>query len=105
MKILAIGDIFGQAAQKKLTETLEAFKRKNQIDLCIVNGENADGARGCEADSIRAVLGAGADVVSGGNHTLRYSSMKEMTDSCERVLRPANFAPQAHGSGYTVVVA
>ncbi len=103
MKILAIGDIFGEAAQKKLRETLSDFKAKHKIDLCIVNGENADGASGCEADSIRGIIGAGADVVSGGNHTLRYPSMKEMTDDCDIALRPANFAPQAHGSGYTIV--
>ncbi len=103
MRILAIGDIFGEDAQRKLRDTLPEFKRKNKIDLCIVNGENADGASGCEADSIRGIFGAGADVVTGGNHTLRYPSMKEMADGCERALRPANFAPQAHGSGYTVV--
>ncbi len=105
MKILAIGDIFGAAAQIKLRETLSDFKKKNNIDLCIVNGENADGASGCEAESIRGILGAGADVVTGGNHTLRFPSMKEMADDCEVVLRPANFAPQAHGSGYTIVSA
>ena len=103
MKILTIGDIFGQKAQKKLYETLEDFKRKHNIDLTIVNGENADGASGCEADSIRGILGAGADVVTGGNHSLKYNSMKEMLDCDERVIRPANFAPQAHGSGYTTV--
>ena len=103
MRILAIGDIFGVAAQKKLTETLEDFKRRHRIDLCIVNGENADGASGCEADSTRAILGAGADVVTGGNHSMRYPSMKEMLDNTELVIRPANFAPQAHGTGYTTV--
>ncbi len=105
MRILAIGDIFGQEAQKKLAETLGEFKRKHNIDLCIVNGENADGASGTEADSTRAILGAGADVVTGGNHSMRYQSMKEMLDCDERVIRPANFAPQAHGSGYTAVEA
>ncbi len=105
MRILAVGDIFGQEAQKKLAETLGDFKRKNNIDLCIVNGENADGASGTEADSTRAILGAGADVVTGGNHSMRYQSMKEMLDCDERVIRPANFAPQAHGSGYTTVEA
>ncbi len=105
MRILAIGDIFGEAAQKKLVSTLPRFKQDNKIDLCIVNGENADGASGCEADSIRAILGAGADVVTGGNHSMRYSSMKDMLDCDERVIRPANFAPQAHGSGYTIFTA
>ena len=105
MRILAIGDIFGHQAQKKLAETLGDIKRKYNIDLCIVNGENADGASGTEADSTRAILGAGADVVTGGNHSMRYQSMKEMLDSTERVIRPANFAPQAHGSGYTTVEA
>ena len=105
MRILAIGDIFGTAAQRKLRETLSDFKRENKIDLCIVNGENADGASGCEADSTRAIFGAGADVVTGGNHSMRYQSMKEMLDETDRVLRPANFSPKAHGWGYTIVSA
>ncbi len=103
MRILAIGDVFGQQAQDKLAATLGDFRRKHSIDLCVVNGENADGASGCEADSTRAILGAGADVVTGGNHSMRYQSMKQMLDCDERVIRPANFAPQAHGSGYTTV--
>lgn len=102
MRILAIGDVFGEQAQKKLTQTLGDFRRKHNIDLCVVNGENADGASGTEADSTRALLGAGADVVTGGNHSMRYQSHKELLDIDERVIRPANFAPQAHGSGYTV---
>ena len=105
MRILAIGDVFGAAAQKKLSETLESFKREHNIDLTVVNGENADGASGTEADSTRAILGAGADVVTGGNHSMRYTSMKELLDIDERVIRPANFAPQAHGTGYTITVA
>ena len=103
MRILAIGDIFGQAAQRRLAETLEEYKRAHNIDLTVVNGENADGASGTEADSTRAILGAGADVVTGGNHSMRYRSMKELLDCDERVIRPANLAPQAHGSGYTTV--
>ena len=105
MRILAIGDIFGTRTQAKLAATLEDFKREHKIDFTVVNGENADGASGCEADSIRGILGAGADVVTGGNHSMRYASMKEMLDCDERVIRPANFAPQAHGSGYTTVEA
>ena len=105
MRILAIGDIFGGEAQRKLTATLGDLKRKHNIDLCVVNGDNADGASGTEADSTRAILGAGADVVTGGNHSMRYASMKEMLDCDERVIRPANLAPQAHGSGYTTVEA
>ena len=72
MKILCIGDVFGIEAVDRLSKLLPAYKRECGIDFCIVNGENSDGASGCEADSIRAILGAGADVVTGGNHTLRY---------------------------------
>ena len=41
MKILAVGDIIGNAGVKELKERLPVIKNEKQIDFVIVNGENS----------------------------------------------------------------
>lgn len=41
MKILAVGDIVGRNGLSKLKECLPKVMQENEIDFCIVNGENA----------------------------------------------------------------
>ena len=41
MNILAIGDVVGAGGCDFLRAHLPSFKKLNQIDVCIVNGENA----------------------------------------------------------------
>ena len=41
MKILAIGDVVGQAGVTYLRANLQRIKQKYSADLLIVNGENA----------------------------------------------------------------
>ena len=73
--------------------------------MCIVNGENvADGA-GITGKPADKLLGAGADVVTLGNHTFRRDGIGPYLDSSERVIRPANWGVRAPGKGMTVVEA
>ena len=46
MKVLAIGDIVGEAGVKKLKEELPKIKKQEGIDFVITNGENAAGGMG-----------------------------------------------------------
>ena len=43
MKILILGDIVGRPGRKFLNDQLAEYKKANQIDLIIANGENAAG--------------------------------------------------------------
>ena len=43
MKVLAIGDIVGEAGVRKLKEELPKIKEQEKIDFVITNGENAAG--------------------------------------------------------------
>lgn len=73
--------------------------------MCIVNGENvADGA-GITGKLADKLLGAGADVVTLGNHTFRRDGIGPYLESSARVIRPANWGVRAPGSGMTVVEA
>ena len=103
MKILAIGDVTGIGGVKHLEENLWRFRDREGIDLAVVNAENAGFITGAGPDIAERILAAGADCLTGGNHTLRNRAVYSYIDSSERMLRPINFGPSAPGQGYTVL--
>lgn len=55
---------------------------------------------GITRDQAEAILGAGADVITMGNHTFGRREICPYLDDCPRILRPANLAPQLPGRGW-----
>ena len=102
MKILCIGDVTGPGGIKLLGEKLWRFRTERAIDLCIVNAENAAFVTGASPENAEALFSAGADVLTGGNHTLRNKAVWSYIDSHERMLRPINFGDAA-GQGYCII--
>ena len=49
------------------------------------------------------LLRSGADVITGGNHSLQNPASHALLDSVAEVLRPVNFPDEMSGHGYTVV--
>ena len=103
MKILAIGDVTSPAGLVHLEKRLWGIRRKFEIDFCVVNGENASFITGISKEGAEKLLRSGADVITGGNHTLHNHSAHQMLDEFPEVLRPINFGDEAPGRGYTVV--
>ncbi len=98
INILAVGDVVGQGGIAFLKEHLKAYQKMMGISFTVVNGENANvvGITPTQAD---AILEAGADVVTLGNHTWTRWELQPYLDEKARILRPANFAPQCPGRG------
>ena len=103
MKILAIGDVVGQEAVEYLSARLHDFKRKNGIDFTVVNGENSARFNGIDAFSANALLDAGADVITTGNHVYRIPAFSEYLDESRLVIRPANYPKACAGKGYVIL--
>lgn len=103
MNILAIGDVVGSIGCNFLRSHLPALKKMKAIDLVIVNGENSANGNGLTPASVQYLFDSGADVVTSGNHSFRRRESYDLYDSCETLLRPANFPPAAPGRGYCVV--
>lgn len=102
MKILAIGDVVGPNAIEYLSGKLRNFISRERISLTLVNGENASVGNGlCRADA-EAILEAGADVITGGNHIWQKKDLRDFLDTSERIIRPANYPSQNSGNGYTI---
>lgn len=102
MRILAVGDVTSPRGLEHLTKRLWQVREKNKIDFCIVNGENASLISSISAEAARVLLRSGADVISGGNHTLKSKAVYSFLDEERAMLRPINFGDGAPGAGYGI---
>ena len=75
MNILAIGDVTSPCGIEHLKKNLWRVRKENNIDFCVVNGENASFVTGISQDLAEILLAAGADAITGVNHTLRNKSV------------------------------
>ncbi len=104
MKFLVIGDVVGDKGTDMVLDNLEKLKRKYSADFVIINGENACSANGITRKKAEMLLGAGADVITLGNHTFRQKDAYSLLTHNERVIRPINYPPETAGRGFTTVV-
>lgn len=104
MKILVLGDVVGAAGTQYLTEGRRLWRLRDSLraDLVIVNAENAAPGNGTTPDAARALFDAGADVLTGGNHSFRRREFYTMLDDERYVLRPANYPSEAPGHGFCI---
>ena len=103
MKVLAIGDIVGEAGVKKLKEELPKIKKQEGIDFVITNGENSAGGMGINERNFNDMLSAGTNVVTMGNHTWGKKEIFSFIDDEDRLIRPANYTKGICGKGYTIL--
>lgn len=102
LKILAVGDVYGAAGIACVEERLRKVRAEEGADLVIVNAENCAPANGMDVRGAQAIMDAGADVLTGGNHSLRHLSCFSFLDDQPYVLRPLNFPDAAPGKGYCI---
>lgn len=101
VKILAVGDVCGEPGLNYLTANLKRIRAELGVGFVVVNGENAN-VVGITPKQADAILHAGADVITLGNHTWTRTELRPYLEERRRILRPANFAPQCPGKGIAV---
>ncbi len=99
MRILALGDVVGDAGCDYVRAQLPKLKEKFMPDLTVVNGENSCENGGITTQSADYLFSCGADVITTGNHTFRNSNIEQMLARDIGLLRPANLHPDAPGCG------
>lgn len=103
MKILAIGDVTSPVGIAHLESRLWEVRKREKIDFCVVNGENASFISGISEPLAERLFKAGADCISGGNHTLYNKAAYTYLDDTEAILRPINYGGTAPGHGYAIL--
>lgn len=102
LKVLAVGDVVGTPGLERIRRSLRYLKRTTQADLVIVNGENVSGV-GLTPHQAEDILDAGADLITLGNHSFSKREIVPYLEDCPLIIRPANFAPQTPGRGWTIL--
>jgi 2',3'-cyclic-nucleotide 2'-phosphodiesterase len=107
LKILFVGDIFGSAGRKIVAEHIGHLRETHQVELTIMNAENAAGGFGVTPGIAEDLFDLGADVLTTGNHVWDKRELIDYFNSgawggnarARRVLRPANLLPGLPGFG------
>ena len=103
MRILCIGDVTSPKGVDHLRQNLWRIRKEKRVDFCIVNAENASVITGASARDAETLFAAGADCLTGGNHTLRNKTVYTYLDDTAAMLRPLNFGDGAPGHGYAIL--
>jgi metallophosphoesterase (TIGR00282 family) len=105
MRLMFLGDVMGKAGRKAVAERLPGLRADWGLDFVVVNGENATGGMGLSAEHAKALLAAGADVVTLGDHAFDQKDIVPFLEEEPRVLRPVNYSKLAPGHGARVYAA
>ena len=103
MRVLLVGDIVGKPGRAAFLQVVNRLKGEGRVDFVIACGENAAAGRGPTLEIAQALLNAGADVVTLGDHAWDSKEMVAGIDLDPRIIRPANFSKGAPGKGWVRV--
>jgi metallophosphoesterase (TIGR00282 family) len=99
LRLLFLGDLLGRVGRAAVIDRLPGLIVTHSLDFVVVNGENAAGGFGITEDILRQVLGAGADVVTTGNHVFDQREALVFAERQDRFLRPVNYPAGTPGRG------
>ncbi|MBF0499849.1 MAG: YmdB family metallophosphoesterase [Candidatus Riflebacteria bacterium] len=107
MRILMLGDIYGNVGRRLVKMRLSGLRREIAADWVIANGENATGGAGLSPKHRDELMKAGVDAVTGGNHIFARPDWHELVASsrcAERTLRPHNLGGDVlPGRGWVIL--
>jgi len=103
MRILFIGDVVGKPGRQAVAALAPKLRAERGVELVIANGENSAHGAGLTASTVAALLDAGVDVITSGDHIWDQREIYEVIEREPRLVRPMNAAPTAPGHGSTIV--
>ena len=103
MRILFLGDVVGRSGRAVVADRLPALRDRWKLDLVVVNGENAAAGFGITEAIYDALIAAGADAVTLGNHSFDQREALVFIERAERLIRPVNFPKGTPGRGAAIV--
>ena len=103
LKLLFIGDVVSEIGCNALKKHLSALKKKNHIDITIINGENSAKGNGISKESAQSIFTAGADAITTGNHVFKRENIYDFLDENQFIIRPFNFHEGCPGRGFCIL--
>ena len=102
LKVLCIGDVVGKNSCEFLQNNLSNIKRKHNIDVVIANGENSADGNGITPYSANQLFGAGVDIITGGNHSLKRKEVYDYLETNPYITVPYNIVDNDIGQAISV---
>ena len=103
MRLLFLGDVVGEGGCNFILKKLPELKRKNNIDVCIANGENSAKGNGVTPKSCEMMFDSGVDMITLGNHTFKRPEISDYLDRDVAAIRPYNYPEGAPGKGVGII--
>ena len=103
MKILMIGDVVGGPGRKIFQREIPRLRRELGLSAVIVNAENCAAGSGITSALAKDFLASGADAITLGDHTWGQKEFAGQLESCDRLVRPANYASECPGKGWRLI--
>lgn len=103
MKLLFIGDIVGKPGREIVSALVPKIRADRGIDFVIANGENAAAGAGITGTLCKAILEAGVDVITLGDHVWDQKGFERDIAAFDRVCRPANLPAGNPGRDHVIV--
>lgn len=90
MNFLIVGDVVGKSGVERLKVELPKLIEEQNIDFCIVNGENSANGKGLRKQEYEKIKSYGANVITMGNHIYYRKEMATEYINFKDLLIPAN---------------
>jgi metallophosphoesterase (TIGR00282 family) len=103
MKLLFIGDIVGKPGREIVSALVPKIRVERGIDFVIANGENAAAGAGITGSLCKAILEAGVDVITLGDHVWDQKGFERDIATFDRVCRPANLPAGNPGRDHVII--
>ncbi len=97
-----IGDIVSKPGRDAVAAVVPRLRREEGVELIVANAENIAGGAGITASTADAILQAGVDVITLGDHTWDKREGESYVASNRLVVRPANYPEGTPGRGWTI---
>ena len=101
--ILFLGDIVGRPGRNFVIERLSDLRVELDVDLVVVNAENAAGGAGITKKIATDLHAAGADAITLGDHVWDQKNFENEIEQLECVCRPANLPEQNPGRSHLII--
>ncbi|MBN2023382.1 MAG: TIGR00282 family metallophosphoesterase [Pirellulales bacterium] len=103
MRLLLVGDVVGKPGRQIVTRAMLGLRIEQGLDFVVVNAENAAGGSGLTPAIFHELISAGVDCITMGDHAYRRREIFPILHGEARIVRPANYPPEAPGRPVTVL--
>lgn len=103
MRFLFLGDVVGKPGYSAVLAETAELKKRLRLDAVVINAENAADGAGLMPRQYRKLVESGVDAMTMGDHIYRRAEIIPILQRSQRIVKPANYPPNAAGQPWCVV--